>query len=46
MIVAQCLQAFSLGLVFNGWMLILEPELLRAADELDPNAGSRSVHWS
>ena len=23
MIVAQCLQAFSLGLVFNGWMLIL-----------------------
>ncbi len=23
MIVAQCLQAFSIGLVFNGWMLIL-----------------------
>ena len=22
-IVAQCLQAFSIGLVFNGWMLIL-----------------------
>ena len=37
-IVAQCLQAFSLGLVFNGWMLILNRSFYAVQTNWTPTA--------
>jgi len=37
-IVAQCLQAFSIGLVFNGWMLILNRSFYAVQTNWTPTA--------
>ncbi len=42
-VVAGALAAFSVGLVFNGWMLLLEPGVLRSAGRTGSPRSSRSA---